>query len=46
MFRSNVDSLGRWIYQAERRCIDGASHGMNITKPRAFNSLVGSFLGA
>ncbi|EDZ99141.1 alpha/beta hydrolase fold [Burkholderia sp. H160] len=45
MFRSNVDSLGRWIYQAQRRCIEGASHGMNITKPRAFNALVGSFLG-
>lgn len=44
MFRNNVESLAQWIYLAERRTVTGASHGMNVTNPRAFNSLAESFL--
>jgi pimeloyl-ACP methyl ester carboxylesterase len=46
MFRNNVESLAEWIYLADRRTVEGASHGMNIRNPRAFNSLVESFLNA
>ena len=37
MFRNTVDKLHAWIPQAERHTIAGASHGMNIANPGAFN---------
>jgi pimeloyl-ACP methyl ester carboxylesterase len=46
MFRNNVDKLSAWIDFADRRTIDGASHGMNVSNAGAFNRLVHSFVGA
>ena len=46
MFRNNVDKLSGWIDFADRRTIDGASHGMNVSNAGAFNRLVHSFVGA
>jgi pimeloyl-ACP methyl ester carboxylesterase len=40
MFRNNVDKLVEWIGHAERQTIEGASHGMNVSKAGAFNRLV------
>ncbi|SAL82174.1 alpha/beta hydrolase [Caballeronia choica] len=45
MFRNNVDKLAGWIDFADRRTIDGASHGMNVSNAGAFNRLVHSFVG-
>ncbi|SEJ97576.1 alpha/beta fold hydrolase [Paraburkholderia diazotrophica] len=44
MFRNNVDSLQEWIYLADRRTIEGASHGMNVASPAAFNRTLSSFI--
>jgi pimeloyl-ACP methyl ester carboxylesterase len=44
MFRNNVDSLEQWIYFAQRGTIAGASHGMNVANPAAFNRMLRSFL--
>jgi pimeloyl-ACP methyl ester carboxylesterase len=44
MFRNNVEKLAGWIDQAERNSIDGASHGMNVSHPAAFNRLVQAFV--
>jgi pimeloyl-ACP methyl ester carboxylesterase len=45
MFRNNVDKLSGWIDFADRRTIDGASHGMNVSNAGVFNRLVHSFVG-
>ncbi|MEX3934345.1 alpha/beta fold hydrolase [Paraburkholderia phymatum] len=45
MFRNNVDSLQEWIYLADRGTIAGASHGMNVASPAAFNRMLSSFIG-
>ncbi|VVE38375.1 alpha/beta fold hydrolase [Pandoraea soli] len=37
MFRNTVERLQQWIGHAERQTIAGASHGMNIANPGAFN---------
>ncbi|VVD61108.1 alpha/beta fold hydrolase [Pandoraea cepalis] len=37
MFRNTVEKLHEWIGHAERQTIAGASHGMNIANPGAFN---------
>jgi pimeloyl-ACP methyl ester carboxylesterase len=43
MYRNNVDRLAEWIAHADKRSIPGASHGMNVTNPAAFNRLVQAF---
>lgn len=45
MYRNNVDKLVEWIPQAEKHTIAGASHGMNVTNPAAFNRLLQAFIG-
>ena len=45
MYRHNIDRLAEWIGRADKRAIPGASHGMNVTHPAAFNRLVLEFLG-
>jgi pimeloyl-ACP methyl ester carboxylesterase len=45
MYRSNVDQLAQWIAHADQHTIAGASHGMNVTNPAAFNRLLQAFLG-
>lgn len=44
MFRSVVEQLHEWIGHAERQTIAGASHGMNIANPGAFNRAVAEFI--
>ncbi|CAL8475631.1 alpha/beta fold hydrolase [Caballeronia sp. S22] len=44
MFRNNVDKLAEWLYLTERQTIAGASHGMNVANPRAFNRMLQSFI--
>lgn len=44
MFRSNVEKLKEWIGCAERHTIVGASHGMNIADPVAFNRAIAEFV--
>jgi pimeloyl-ACP methyl ester carboxylesterase len=46
MFRSNVEKLEEWIEFAQRETINGASHGMNVANPGAFNRAVLAFAGA
>ncbi|WP_179404458.1 alpha/beta fold hydrolase [Burkholderia guangdongensis] len=46
MYRDNVDSLEAWIGRAQRTTVEGASHGMNVARPAAFNRLIQSFAGA
>ncbi|MDR5740820.1 MULTISPECIES: alpha/beta hydrolase [unclassified Caballeronia] len=46
MFRNNVDKLVEWIEFAERQTMAGASHGMNVASPAAFNRAVLGFAGA
>ncbi|MCC8392632.1 alpha/beta hydrolase [Paraburkholderia sp. MMS20-SJTR3] len=45
MFRNNVDKLEQWIEFAERETITGASHGMNVANPGAFNRALKAFAG-
>jgi pimeloyl-ACP methyl ester carboxylesterase len=44
MYRNNVDRLADWIGHANRQTVAGASHGMTVTHPAAFNRLVHAFL--
>lgn len=44
MYRDNVDQLLAWMPQAEKQTIAGASHGMNVTNPAAFNRLIQAFV--
>jgi pimeloyl-ACP methyl ester carboxylesterase len=44
MYRNNVDRLADWIGHANRQTVAGASHGMTVTHPAAFNRLVQAFL--
>lgn len=44
MYRDNIDQLLAWIAQAEKHTIAGASHGMNVTNPAAFNRLIQAFV--
>jgi pimeloyl-ACP methyl ester carboxylesterase len=46
MFRNNVDKLVEWIGFAERQTINGASHGMNVASPGAFNRALLAFASA
>jgi pimeloyl-ACP methyl ester carboxylesterase len=45
MYRTNVDKLAEWMGQAEKASLAGASHGMNVTHPAAFNRLIQAFIG-
>lgn len=45
MFRNTVEKLQTWIKGAERQTIAGASHGMNIANPGAFNRAVAALAG-
>lgn len=44
MFRENVGALAGWIANASRVTIEGASHGMNLARPSAFNRHLTAFL--
>lgn len=44
MYRSNVDKLAEWMARAEKHTIAGASHGMNVTHPAAFNRVLQAFI--
>ncbi|CAG9220303.1 Putative hydrolase [Burkholderia gladioli] len=44
MFRENVGALANWIPKASRVTIEGASHGMNLARPSAFNRHLTAFL--
>jgi pimeloyl-ACP methyl ester carboxylesterase len=46
MYRHNAEQLAGWIGQAQKASIAGASHGMNVTHPAAFNRLIEAFLTA
>jgi pimeloyl-ACP methyl ester carboxylesterase len=46
MFRNNVEKLNEWIEFAERVTINGASHGMNVASPGAFNRALLAFASA
>lgn len=45
MYRNTVEKLLEWIVCAERQTIAGASHGMNIANPGAFNRALLGLLG-
>ncbi|WP_296942950.1 alpha/beta fold hydrolase [uncultured Massilia sp.] len=46
MYRDNVAQLEAWMPRAQRRVVAGASHGMTVTHPAAFNRLLQAFLAA
>ncbi len=42
-YRDNVAALAGWIPNATRVTIEGASHGMNLARPGAFNRALSTF---
>jgi len=46
MYRNNVDQLAEWIAHADKEVVAGASHGMSVTHPAAFNRLLQAFIAA
>jgi pimeloyl-ACP methyl ester carboxylesterase len=44
MYHDNVAQLAQWMAGADQRIIAGASHGMNLTHPAAFNRLLQAFI--
>ncbi len=46
MFRKNTEMLESWIADARRETVAGASHGMNVAHPSAFNRYVLGFIQA
>jgi pimeloyl-ACP methyl ester carboxylesterase len=44
IFRRNVAALEEWIPDARRQTVRGASHGMNLAHPTAFNRYVDEFV--
>jgi pimeloyl-ACP methyl ester carboxylesterase len=44
MFRRTVNALASWLPDARRRTVNGASHGMNLAHPAAFNRYVDEFV--
>ena len=46
MYRDNVERLAGWMPHMDKRTIQGASHGMNVTHAAMFNRLVRAFAGA
>ncbi|MGF6776809.1 pimeloyl-ACP methyl ester carboxylesterase [Paraburkholderia sp. GAS334] len=45
MFHRTVDALAAWLPDARRETVMGASHGMNLAHPAAFNRYVDAFIG-
>lgn len=43
-YSDNAAALSRWLPDARRHTIAGASHGMTFTHPRRCNALIGDFL--
>ncbi|MCC8395338.1 alpha/beta hydrolase [Paraburkholderia sp. MMS20-SJTR3] len=46
MFRRTVTALQSWLPDARRATVRGASHGMNLAHPSAFNRYVDEFIQA
>jgi len=46
MFRRTAATLQTWLPDARRETVPGASHGMNLAHPRAFNRYVDGFIQA
>ncbi|HVE07949.1 MAG TPA: alpha/beta hydrolase [Paraburkholderia sp.] len=46
MFRRTVTALEAWLPDARRNTVNGASHGMNLAHPAAFNRYVDEFVRA
>jgi pimeloyl-ACP methyl ester carboxylesterase len=44
LFRRNVAALEHWLPDARRQTVRGASHGMNLAHPSAFNRYVDEFV--
>jgi pimeloyl-ACP methyl ester carboxylesterase len=44
MFKRTVAALETWLSDARRRTVRGASHGMNLAHPSAFNRFVDEFI--
>ena len=44
MYRDNVAALAGWMGHVDKRSIAGASHGMNVSHPAAFNRLIQAFV--
>ncbi|HEY1611874.1 MAG TPA: alpha/beta hydrolase [Paraburkholderia sp.] len=44
VFHRTVAALEQWLPDARRATVTGASHGMNLAKPAAFNRLVDQFV--
>jgi len=44
MFRRAVTALESWLPDARRNTVNGASHGMNLAHPAAFNRYVDEFV--
>jgi pimeloyl-ACP methyl ester carboxylesterase len=46
MYRSNVEKLREWIADVRCETISGASHGMNLANPVAFNRAIERFVSS
>ncbi|MGF6741754.1 pimeloyl-ACP methyl ester carboxylesterase [Paraburkholderia atlantica] len=46
MFHRTVTALQAWLPDARRETVRGASHGMNLAHPSAFNRYVDEFIQA
>ena len=44
VFHRTVAALEQWLPDARRETVAGASHGMNLAKPAAFNEIVDRFI--
>jgi pimeloyl-ACP methyl ester carboxylesterase len=44
MFRRTASALDAWLPDARRETVQGASHGMNLAHPAAFNRYVDTFI--
>ena len=44
MFRRTATALASWLPDARRETVRGASHGMNLAHPAAFNRYIDEFI--
>ncbi|RQH02749.1 alpha/beta fold hydrolase [Paraburkholderia dinghuensis] len=44
IFHRTVAALDEWLGDARRATVNGASHGMNLARPAAFNALIDQFV--
>jgi pimeloyl-ACP methyl ester carboxylesterase len=44
MFRRTATALAAWLPDARRETVRGASHGMNLAHPAAFNRYIDEFI--